>query len=92
MYACVHVCVCGVYVFVVCVRLCLCVCVCPFTDLSVCGSVASLVASVVAVVGTQGRVLQGAVGAGGGGTTAAVRVTQTLTVLLMDLHGERGQT
>lgn len=53
--------------------------------LSVGRCVASLAATVVAVVGTQARVLEGAVGAGGGGATAAVGVTQTLTVLLMDL-------
>lgn len=53
--------------------------------LSVGRCVASLAAAVVAVVGTQARVLQGAVGAGGGGAAAAVGVTQTLTVLLMDL-------
>lgn len=46
---------------------------------------AGLAAAVVAVVGTQARVLQGAMGAGGGGAAAAVGVTQTLTVLLMDL-------
>lgn len=53
--------------------------------LSVGSCMASLAAAVVAVVGTQARVLQGAVGAGGGGAAAAVGVTQTLTVLLMDL-------
>lgn len=46
---------------------------------------ASLAAAVVAVVGTQARVFQGAVGAGGGSATAAVGVAETLTVLLMDL-------
>lgn len=53
--------------------------------LSVGCCVASLAAAVVTVVGTQAWVLQGAVGAGGGGAAAAVGVTQTLTVLLMDL-------
>lgn len=53
--------------------------------LSVGRCVARLAAAVVAVVGTQARVFQGAVGAGGGGATAAVGVTETLTVLLMDL-------
>lgn len=48
--------------------------------------VASLAAAVVAVVGAQARVLQGAVGAGGGGASAAVGVTETLAVLLMDLE------
>lgn len=56
---------------------------CPHLSVGCC--MASLAAAVVAVVGTQARVLQGAVGAGGGGATAAVGVTQTLTVLLMDL-------
>lgn len=69
-----------------CVCHCLCVCVGPSRPhLSVGRCVASLAAAVVAVVGTQARVLEGAVGAGGGGATAAVGVTQTLTVLLMDL-------
>lgn len=53
--------------------------------LSVGCCMASLAAAVVTVVGTQAWVLQGTVGAGGGGTAAAVGVTQTLTVLLMDL-------
>lgn len=53
--------------------------------LSVGRCVASLAAAVVAVVGTQARVFQGAVGAGGGSATAAVGVAETLTVLLMDL-------
>lgn len=46
---------------------------------------ASLAGCVVTVAGSQGGVLQGAVGAGGGGAAAAVGVTQALTVLLMDL-------
>lgn len=75
-----------VYRFV-CVPLFVCVCVGPSRPhLSVGRCVASLAAAVVAVVGTQARVLEGAVGAGGGGATAAVGVTQTLTVLLMDLQ------
>lgn len=47
--------------------------------------VARLAAAVVAVVGTQARVFQGTVGAAGGGAAAAVGVTETFTVLLMDL-------
>lgn len=46
---------------------------------------ASLAAAVVAVVGTQARILQGTMGAVGGCAAAAVGVTQTFTVLLMDL-------
>lgn len=53
--------------------------------LSVGCCVASLAAAVVAVVGTQARVFQGTVGAAGGGAAAAVGVTETLAVLLMDL-------
>ena len=53
--------------------------------LSVGRCVASLAAAVVAVVGTKARVFQGTVGAAGGGATAAVRVAETFTVLLMDL-------
>lgn len=51
---------------------------------------ASLAAGVVAVVGTEARVLQGTVGAVGGRAAAAVGVTQTFTVLLMDLQKEAG--
>lgn len=46
---------------------------------------ASLAAAVVAVVGAQAGVLQGTVGVVGGSAAAAVGVTKTFTVLLMDL-------
>lgn len=54
--------------------------------LSVGRCMASLAAAVVAVVGAQAGVLQGAVGAVGGGAAATVGVTQTFTVLLMNLQ------
>lgn len=44
-----------------------------------------LAASVVAVVGTQGRILQWSMRARSRGATATVRMTQALTVLLMHL-------
>lgn len=53
--------------------------------LSVGCCMASLAATVVAVVGTEARVLQRTVGAVGRGAAAAIGVTQTFTVLLMDL-------
>lgn len=60
----------------------------PRPHLSVGGCVASLAAAVVAVVGSQARVFQGAVGAAAGGATAAVGVAQTLAVLFVDLRRE----
>ena len=56
------------------------------SDLSVGCSVPGLAASVVAVVGPQGGVLERSVGGGGRGSAAAVRMPQTLTVLLVDLQ------
>lgn len=53
--------------------------------LSVHGCMACLTAGVVSVVCAQGRVLQRAMRAGGGGATAAVWMTQALAVLLMHL-------
>lgn len=54
--------------------------------LSVGRRVTSLAAAVVTVVGAQAGVLHGAVGAAGGHAAAAVGMTQTLTVLLVDLQ------
>lgn len=53
--------------------------------LSVYRCMTCLAASVVAVVGTQGRILQWSVRARSRGATATVRMTQALTVLLMHL-------
>lgn len=53
--------------------------------LSVYGCMTCLAAGVVAVVGTQGRILQRPVRARSRGATAAVRMTQALAVLLMNL-------
>lgn len=53
--------------------------------LSVYGCMTCLAAGVVAVVGTQGRILQRPVRARSRGATAAVWMTQALAVLLMNL-------